>query len=122
MKRILIVDDSESARVALRKDLEESGYQVLEGKDGVEGLQLVAEQGQTIHFVISDLSMPNMDGLQMVQKIKEIHGAFNLGVFMLTTEASPQMKARAKEHGVRAWIIKPYAKDKLLAALAKILG
>ncbi len=119
--KILVVDDSESIRSALVKDLNENGYETLEAKDGIEGLKVFQEQQSVIGAVFSDVNMPNLDGLGMIQKIMESCPNHGVPILMLTTEANTEMKAKAKVLGVRAWITKPYVKEKLIAAAQKLV-
>lgn len=119
MARILAVEDSETVRTQLRKDLEDAGHEVIEAEDGAAGLaQFQANAG--IELVISDLNMPNMDGITMCAKLHE--AGHRVPIFMLTTEAVEHLKQKAKENGVVAWIVKPYSADKLTQAVAKILA
>ena len=118
--KILIVDDSETARFQLRKDLEIKGYQVIEGADGIEGLNLISEN-LDVQLVISDVNMPQMDGLTMARKIHEKNDFKNMPILIMTTESTPEMKAKGKEAGVLAWVTKPYNPEKLLSAIEKIL-
>lgn len=119
MAKIMIVDDSESLRDQLKKSLEGAGHQVIEGCDGVDGLEKL-QANPDIRLVLCDVNMPRMDGLTMCQKARELPVFSRLPVVMLTTEANPEMKARGKEAGVLAWITKPYVESKLLAAVEKI--
>lgn len=120
MARILVVDDSEIQRTQLRKDLEGAGHQVLEASNGVEGLAKL-RQDPGIELVICDVNMPEMDGLAMCQKIKEGGQHPQLPIFMLTTEVLPELKQRGQAAGVRAWIAKPFALEKLLKAVEKVV-
>jgi two-component system chemotaxis response regulator CheY len=122
MAKLLIIDDSETLRSALRKDLEESGFHVCEAKDGLEGLAIMNEVGPQIELIVTDINMPNMSGLQFAQRLKDDLPQISIPIFMLTTEANSEMKAMAKAFGVRAWITKPYSKDKLVVAVKKVLN
>lgn len=119
MAKVLIVDDSETLRVQLRKDLEGAGHQVIEGSDGVDGLNKLKEVGK-VDLILCDVNMPNMDGLTMCSKVSQDPNFKGTPIFMLTTEANPEMKAKAKDFGVRAWITKPYVAAKLVSAIDKI--
>lgn len=119
MAKILIVDDSEALRTQLRKDLESHSHVVREAVDGLDGLSQLAKYQDT-DLIICDVNMPKMDGLSMCAKINENPNHSNFKLFMLTTEASPDMKTRGKEVGVKAWITKPYVLDKLLLAIDKV--
>lgn len=120
MAKILIVDDSETLRHQLRRDLESAGHEIVEAVDGVDGLEKIRTV-KDLKLILCDVNMPNMDGLTMVSKMAQGAGPGSIPIFMLTTEASAEMKARAKDCGVRAWITKPYVVEKLVGAIQKIL-
>jgi two-component system, chemotaxis family, chemotaxis protein CheY len=119
MAKVLVVDDSESQRFELKKDLEGAGHQVIEGVNGADGIEKLQSNGD-IALVISDVNMPVMDGITMCSKIHEAGKNAGLPIFMLTSEASAEQKEMAKKFGVRAWIIKPFVKEKLLSAVEKV--
>lgn len=120
MAKILVVDDSDTVRMQLRKDLETKGHKVLEAIDGVDGL-IKLQENDGIQLVISDVNMPNMDGFAMCTKIHQDPKYQAIKIFMLTTEASALMKLKGVDAGVRAWIVKPYVTEKLLSAVEKVL-
>ena len=120
MAKILVVDDSEAVRRQLRKDLETKGHNILEAVDGLDGLK-VLEENEGVQIIISDVNMPNMDGLDMCKKIHQIKKYQNIKIFMLTTEASALMKLKGVDAGIRLWIVKPYVVEKLLNAIDKVL-
>lgn len=119
--KILIVDDSETLRVQLKKDLEAGGFTVVEGFDGVNGLETLS-QNKDVKLVICDVNMPRMDGLTMMEKMASDPETAKIPKLMMTTESSPEMKSRGKAAGVMAWITKPYQADKLLMVLKKVVG
>lgn len=121
MAKIVIVDDSETLRSQLKRDLEAAGHQVIEGYDGVNGLE-VLEANQDVKLIICDVNMPRMDGLTMCKKAHDKPELSKVPIFMLTTEASPEMKTKGKEAGVIAWIIKPYVVEKVMGAVSKVLA
>ncbi|MBY0472261.1 response regulator [bacterium] len=118
--KILVVDDSETLRVQLKQDLEKGGFQVVEGVDGVNGIE-VLEKNKDVALIVCDVNMPNMDGLTMCSKVHQTAEFKAIPIFMLTTESGPEMKAKGKEAGVIAWITKPYVAEKMLAAIGKVL-
>ncbi len=120
MGKILVVDDSETVRVQLKKDLEGAGHQVIEAADGVLGLQALKENTDT-QLILCDVNMPNMDGLTMCLTVRQENLGNGVNIFMLTTENNPDMKTKGKEAGVRAWITKPYIAEKLLTAVNAVL-
>jgi two-component system, chemotaxis family, chemotaxis protein CheY len=121
MAKILIVDDSEVLRMELRSTLESAGHEVIEGCDGVDGIAK-ANANLDIQLLISDVNMPEMDGVTMVKHIKQQAEFAKLPVFMLTTESSPELKVSGKEAGVMLWVIKPFNKEKIVGAIQKVLA
>ena len=119
-KTVLIVDDSASLRMAVTIALKNAGYDVIEGKDGADGLSKL--NGQKVHLIISDLNMPNMDGFTFVQKIKELPDYKFTPIIMLTTEASPEKKDQGKAAGVRAWMVKPFKPEDMIEAISKVVA
>jgi|AntRauTorcE11897_2_1112592.scaffolds.fasta_scaffold23601_2 two-component system chemotaxis response regulator CheY len=121
MAKILVVDDSEIIRVQLKADLEGAGHQVVEAVNGLQGLE-VLDENKDVKLVISDVNMPEMDGLTMCEKIHANPDFSQIPIIMLTTQSSAEMKARGKENGVLAWVTKPYKSKALLAGAEKILS
>jgi two-component system chemotaxis response regulator CheY len=119
MTKILVVDDSETQRFELKKVLEGAGYSVIEGVNGVDGISKLKSNPE-VSLIICDVNMPEMDGLTMCLKIHETGEFKNVQIFMLTSEASAEQKQMAKQVGVRAWITKPFAPEKLLQAVQKV--
>jgi two-component system chemotaxis response regulator CheY len=111
MAKILIVDDSETLRIQLREALEGAGHNVIEGVDGADGLRQAMEN-RDVNMIITDFNMPQMDGVTMASKVRE----------MLTTEATPDIKAAGKAAGILAWIVKPLVPSKVLPAIEKVLS
>ena len=121
MAKILVVDDSETVRNRLSRELMQNGHEVLEAADGVKGLE-VLDANQNTEVVISDVNMPEMDGITMCRKIKEKTYAENMHLFILTTEFDQQLKAKGKEAGVKLWITKPVNMTKLNAVINKVVA
>lgn len=120
MAKIIIIDDSETLRSQVRKALESAGHQIVEAVDGLDGFAKITENTDA-KLVLCDVNMPNMDGLSMCQKVSKTPSLKAPPIFMLTTEANPEMKAKGKEAGVLAWITKPFDEKKLLSAVEKIV-
>mgnify|MGYP000743019057 CR=1 FL=1 len=121
MTKILVVDDSEIIRVQLKNDLIAQGYEVLEADNGLNGLDLVAKN-KDIKLIISDVNMPEMDGPSMCKRLHQNPDSTHIPIVMLTTQSNPELKASCKEHGVIAWITKPYKLKGLLMGVEKILS
>lgn len=118
-KTILIVDDSASLRQVVAIALKGAGYDVIEGCDGKDALTKL--NGQKIHLIISDVNMPNMDGISFVKAAKQLPAYKFTPVIMLTTEASDAMKAQGQAAGAKAWVVKPFQPAQMLAAVSKLI-
>jgi two-component system chemotaxis response regulator CheY len=121
MAQILVVDDSSTVRNEVGDFLKKNGLEVLLAVDGRDGLaKLKSDAG--IKLVVSDVNMPNMDGLTMAEKIRSELGNNSVNIIMLTTENSPIMKERGKAAGIKGWIVKPFKGDAVLATFKKLVG
>lgn len=119
MSKILVVDDSSTVRDEVAGFLKKNGLAVDTAVDGKDGLaKIKAHPG--LKLVISDVNMPNMDGLTMVEKVRGELGNKTVNVIMLTTESSPAMKDRGKAAGVKGWIVKPFKGDAVLETFKKL--
>jgi len=117
-KTIMIVDDSASLRQVVGIALKAEGYAVIEGSDGVDALAKLT--GQKIHLIISDVNMPNMDGITFVKAVKQLPSYKFTPVIMLTTEFTEQKKQAGQAAGAKAWVVKPFKPDQLLNAVQKL--
>lgn len=118
-KTIMIVDDSASLRQVVAIALRGAGYDVMEACDGKDALTKLT--GQKINLIISDVNMPNMDGISMVRELKKIPAYKFTPVIMLTTETQDSKKKEGQEAGARAWVVKPFQPAQMLAAVAKLV-
>ena len=118
-KTILVVDDSSSMRQVVGMALKGGGYEVIEACDGKDALAKLS--GQKIHLVISDVNMPNMDGITFVQELKKIAAYKFMPVIMLTTEGSDEKKKAGQAAGAKAWVVKPFQPPQLLLAVSKLV-
>jgi two-component system chemotaxis response regulator CheY len=119
MAKILVVDDSSTVRDEVANFLKGSGLDVATAIDGKDGLaKMKADPG--IKLIVSDVNMPNMDGLTMVEKIRGELGNAAVNVIMLTTESSPSMKERGKAAGIKGWIVKPFKGAAVLDTFKKL--
>jgi two-component system chemotaxis response regulator CheY len=117
---ILAVDDSPSMRQMVGQTLRAAGYDVIEAADGVEALELA--RGRVVDLVITDVNMPNMDGITLVAQLRALPTYRLVPLLLLTTESSPERKAQGKQAGATGWMVKPFNPDQLLATLARVLG
>ncbi len=121
MAKILVVDDSSTVREEVAGFLKGNGFDVATAIDGKDGLaRMKSDPG--IRLVLSDVNMPNMDGLTMVEKIRGELGNKSVNVIMLTTESSPAMKERGKAAGIKGWIVKPFNGAAVLETFKKLVA
>ncbi len=118
-KKILIVDDSESIREVVSFTLENEGFEVLVANDGTDALKYL--DGREIDMIITDLHMPEMDGITLIKHVRAMEAYQRIPILFLTTESQTAKKMEAKEAGATGWIIKPFVPAKLIAALQKVL-
>jgi two-component system chemotaxis response regulator CheY len=120
VKKILVVDDSATVRQQVGMALGQAGYTVLEAADGVEGL--AALDRDDVALVICDVNMPRMNGLEMLDRLKQDSRLAQIPVVMLTTEGHPALVERAKKAGAKGWIVKPFKAELMIAAVGKLVG
>jgi two-component system chemotaxis response regulator CheY len=120
MAKILAVDDSASMRQMVSFTLKGAGHDVIEASDGVEALKLA--QGQSVDLVLSDVNMPNMDGLTLCKNLRQLATYKFTPILMLTTESAGDKKMEGKSAGATGWIVKPFNPDQLLTTIKKVLG
>ena len=118
-KTVLIVDDSMSIRQLVKATLLTKGYTVVDACDGVDALKKLGSQ--RVNLVISDVNMPNMDGITFLKALKSKPEHKFTPVVMLTTESQEAKKKEGQSAGARAWIVKPFQPTQLLAAVEKLI-
>ncbi|WP_263262753.1 response regulator [Pseudomonas sp. RIT-PI-S] len=118
-KTVLVVDDSASIRQVVGIALKSAGYDVIEAADGKDALGKLS--GQKIHLVISDVNMPNMDGITFLKELKKLPAYKFTPVIMLTTESQESRKQEGQAAGARAWVVKPFQPAQMMAAVAKLI-
>jgi two-component system, chemotaxis family, chemotaxis protein CheY len=117
---ILAVDDSASMRQMVAFTLKAAGYDVTEAEDGMAALSLA--QSQKFRLVLTDVNMPNMDGVSLVKHLRTLPDYRFTPVLMLTTESTPEKKAEGKAAGATGWLVKPFNPEQLIATIQKVLG
>lgn len=118
MRKVLIVDDSETVRNQVGRALVEAGFEVVEAGDGVEGLEN-AKQSE-FALILLDINMPRMGGLELLDRLREQENTKDVPVLVLTTEVQESMIERAKKAGAAGWIVKPVQMNLLVAAVSKV--
>lgn len=119
-KLILVVDDSASIRQVVSMTLKSAGYSVIEAVDGKDALEKL--NGQKINLVISDVNMPNMDGISFVREMKQKPNYKFTPVIMLTTEGSEDKKKAGQAAGAKAWVVKPFKPEQMLQAVSMLIA
>jgi two-component system chemotaxis response regulator CheY len=120
MASILAVDDSASMRQMVSFTLKGAGYEVVEAVDGAEALNIA--KGRSVNLVITDVNMPNMDGISLIGELRKLPAYKFTPLLMLTTESSADKKQAGKAAGATGWIVKPFNPDQLLATVKKVLS
>jgi two-component system, chemotaxis family, chemotaxis protein CheY len=118
-KTIMVVDDSASLRQVVAIALKGAGYDVVEGSDGKDALTKL--DGRKIHLIVSDVNMPNMDGISFVKAVKANPNYKFTPVVMLTTENQEGKMMEGKAAGAKAWIVKPFKPPELLDAVSRLV-
>lgn len=118
-KTIMIVDDSTSIRQVVSLTLKGAGYDVIEASDGKDALSKL--NGVKINLLITDVNMPNMDGITLVREAKKLPDYKFTPMMMLTTEASDDRKNEGRAAGAKAWLTKPFQPPMLLDAVSKLI-
>jgi two-component system, chemotaxis family, chemotaxis protein CheY len=119
MAQVLVVDDSSTVRNEVSDFLKKNGLDVATAVDGKDGLAKLKSDPK-VKLIVTDVNMPQMDGLTMAEKIRSELGNQSVNIVMLTTESSPIMKERGKAAGVKGWIVKPFKGDAVLATFKKL--
>lgn len=118
MKRVMAVDDSATVRQVLNMTLSGAGYDVIEAVDGDDALQKMGDN--SVDVLVTDLNMPNLDGVGLIEQVRSRPGNRFLPIIMLTTESSPDKKKAGKAAGASGWITKPFKPEQILSVLRMI--
>src|SRR4051812_18856888 len=120
MKRVLVVDDSESVRQQVTDALTGAGFDVVQAGDGMTALMRAAEA--SFSAIVLDVNMPILGGVETLERLKQDPKTSSISVIMLTTEAQRSMIERARRSGAKAWLIKPVKMESLVSTVVKIAG
>jgi len=120
MAKILAVDDSASMRQMVSFTLSGAGHEVIEAVDGAEALNKA--KGMQVDLVLTDVNMPNMDGINLIRELRTLPDYKFTPILTLTTESAPEKKQEGKTAGATGWIVKPFSPDQLLSTIQKVLG
>ena len=119
-KVIMTADDSASVRQMVAFTLKDAGYDVVEAVDGQEALRKL--NGAGVNMLITDLNMPNMDGIELIKQVRSQQQFKFMPIVMLTTESQDAKKKEGKAAGATGWIVKPFKPEQLVAVVKKVLG
>ena len=119
-KCIMVVDDSETVRQVLQLTLTRAGFDVVEAVDGNDAMEKLS--AAKIDMMVTDLNMPNMDGLELIRKVREEGDHRFTPIVMLTTESSEEKKQAGRAAGASGWIVKPFKPEQLLKVVKMVLG
>ena len=119
-KRVLTVDDSRTMRDMVAYTLRNAGFQVSEAEDGQKALQVL--RGSKFDLVITDLNIPNLDGVGLIKAVRADAGHRAIPILMLTTESDPEKKQAGKSAGATGWLVKPFNPDKLVELAHRVCG
>jgi len=117
-RRILIVDDSKTMREMVSFTLKTGGFEIVEAEDGIKALELLAKTA--VEAIITDINMPNMDGVTLVRRLRAQAKFKATPILILTTEGSDDKKQQGRSAGATGWIVKPFAPEKLLQVVNKV--
>ena len=117
-KKVMTVDDSRTMRDMVSYTLKSAGFEVLEAEDGAKALQVL--ERTPVDLVITDVNMPNMDGVTLVRRLRALAHFRSTPILILTTEGGDDKKSQGRAAGATGWIVKPFAPDKLLQVISKV--
>ncbi len=118
--RILAVDDSPTIRGLVSKVLKNAGFEVFLATDGVEGVGTLSDAEPDL--IITDINMPRMDGFGLIESVRQTRDFGSVPILVLTTESSPDLKARARAAGATGWIVKPFDDAHFVSVIHRVLG
>ncbi len=120
-KKVLIVDDSTAIRQSIIYVLTQEGYELSEGRDGLDGLKQL-DPASPPDLIITDVNMPNLDGIGFIRKVREQQAFRFVPIIVLTTESQGDKMNEGKAAGATGWIVKPFSAEKLIAVVKKVVG
>jgi two-component system chemotaxis response regulator CheY len=121
-KKVLIIDDSNTMRKIVTRSLRQAGLEfdtILEAADGQAALEVL--QGETVDIILSDINMPNMDGIEFLRQKQGNDRIKDIPVVMITTEAGTDILNEAMNLGALGSIKKPFTPDQVQEILGSVL-
>jgi len=120
MAKALVVDDSRAVRMILARILKELGYEVREAANGIEALEVMEVEKTAVSLVLADWNMPEMNGLDLLKRLRQDPALASLVVVMVTTETELDRMAAALEAGANEYVMKPFTKEILVEKLQMV--
>ena len=120
MSKALVVDDSKTIRMIIRRILTELGYEICEAGNGIEALAVMAAENYAVDVVLADWNMPEMNGLELLKQLRANTDLASLKIIMVTTETEMSQMASALEAGANEYVMKPFTKEILKEKLALV--
>ena len=117
MSKALVVDDSRAVRMILSKILKELGYEVREAANGREALDVMEVEKTAVTLMLADWNMPEVNGLDLLKRLRQKPELASLVVIMVTTEADLDQMVAALAAGANEYVMKPFTKEILLEKL-----
>ena len=123
LKKVMTVDDSASIRMMVQFTLKDLGYEILMASNGKEALEKLTNiKMQKIDLLITDFNMPELNGVGLVKKVRELPEYRFIPIIMLTTEFQPEKKFEGRSAGVSSWLVKPFKPEQLVTVVKRMLG
>lgn len=119
MTKILCIDDSLVMRKILISDLEQEGYDVVTGVDGIDGLR-VLDENPDASVIITDINMPNLDGFGVIKEVRAKEAFRAVPIIVLTTENTNEKKSQMRDAGATGWLVKPFTSVSLVSAVRRV--
>jgi two-component system chemotaxis response regulator CheY len=119
-RKVLTVDDASTMRKMIALTLKTAGYEVVEASDGPEALDIISRMD--VDMMILDVNMPQMNGIELVRRVRESSKYSKTPIIMLTTETQDTLRNQAKSAGATGWINKPFKQDHLIGAVGKVFS
>ncbi|MDQ7032002.1 MAG: response regulator [Desulfonauticus sp.] len=120
MKRVFLVDDSSTILMSMETILKKAGFAVDKATNGKEALDKL-KNGPKPNLIITDLNMPQMDGITLIKELRKLPGYKFLPILILTTESEQSKKMEGKKAGATGWLVKPVKPNDLLAVVKKLV-
>ncbi|HCR85480.1 MAG TPA: response regulator [Alphaproteobacteria bacterium] len=117
-KTALVVDDSPTMRQMIKVTMDAMGFDCMSAQDGEKALTILGER--TVDIIVTDINMPNMDGIQLIKELRASNNAKFTPILVITTEGGDNTKQAGKAAGASGWIVKPFKPETLEAAVTKL--